>query len=228
MSFSYSSRAWTTISNNAGTGTSIIIPSGSLGSDRFVDGAQERRARMSKAADPGVVEFVTITNRATATLTVIRNVDSGTLQTITAADGWIIEDWDDMGPDHDLAYDSSFFVAVGGGTWGVDSADRERHSWHRIGYTLYYELHIVTSSITGTVSEIGALIPIASCGGASPVTGAAQRGLCYGYEAGVFTQMIWYTNAGDDRVRVLKSNGANFAAGANNMNLRLGASIELT
>lgn len=225
MSLNYATRAIAQITNTPGSaGTSFVVNTGD--GVRFQSGAQSRRMRAYNVTT-GACEHVDCSNRTTDTFTVARNADGAGAQNIVPG-AWVLEDIDDLGPDHDLAYDAGFFANTGGGTWGVDSADRERHSWQRTGYKLCYEFHGVTMSITGTVTELQILIPIASVAGGSPVTGAAQRGLCFAFEAGVFTQCHWYTNAGDDRVRVLKANGANFAAGSNNMNLRLQALIELT
>lgn len=226
MSLNYATRAIAQITNTPGAaGTSFVVNTGD--GARFQSGGQERRMRAYNVTT-GACEHVTCSNRVTDTFTVARNADGAGAQNI-APGAWVLEDIDDLGPDHDLAYDGSFFTAVGGGTWGVDSADRERHSWQRRGYKLDYEFHGITMTIAGTVSELGLLIPFAPTGGGAPVTGAAQRGLCYGYEAGTYTAMIWYTNAGDDRIRVLKASGANFAAGVNTFTLRLQAfGVELT
>lgn len=226
MSLAYGIRAITTISNSPGTGgTSIVVATGE--GVRFVSGAQ---SRLYRAYNPstGATEIMLGTNRATDTFTVTRNWDGGGAQNIVPG-AWIFEDLNDLGPDTDLTYDSAFFAAVGGGTWTLPlgAANVERLSWQRTGYKLDYEAHVINTTIVGTVSELNVLMPFAAAAGVAPVSGAAQRGLAYVFEAGTFVQCIWYTNAGDDRVRVQKTNAANFT-GTANLNLRLQALVELT
>jgi hypothetical protein len=160
MSLNYAGRAWAIITNAAGAaGTSLVLTTGH--GARFQDGVQTTTARISKLDDPGSVEWVTITNRGTDTITVTRNSDGGGALTVTAG-AYALDVVDDLGPWHSLAFDAGFFVPSGGGSLTIVAGNVISHAWRRVGFTVNYRLKLKNFSVVGIVSSIAVLFPTAA------------------------------------------------------------------
>jgi len=210
MSLNYAGRSWALITNLPGSaGTSVVVTTGH--GARFPSGAQNTMARISKIDDPGIVEWVLITNLTTDTFTVTRNADGGGAINLSAT-GYALDIVSDLAPWIDLAYDAGFFAAVGGGSITVASGDVADHAWTRVGFTVKYRLRLETISVSGTVSEITVLFPTAAL-----PAGAHHK---QGPQPVMIFETAWvlgfaYWEAAADRVRILKADGTNFAAAAN-------------
>lgn len=224
MSLHYATRAIGQITNAAGTsGTSLVVATGQ--GARFLSGAQERRARLY-SVNNGAVEHVTITNLSSDTFTVTRNADAGGAQDITAS-GWVLEDIDDLGPWHAVAFDSSFFAAVGGGTWGVASGDMLQHRWRRLAYGIEYEVSVTTSSITGTVTALQILVPTAAAPSASGFSGAHPC-VIFDNNLSVGVLGFYYILNGTNIIEIKKADGAAFTASTNQTAVAIQAVIGIS
>ena len=224
MSLNYATRAIAQITNAPGTaGTSFVVSTGQ--GARFVSGAQERRCRIYNAST-GAVEEGTITNRSTDTFTVTRNADAGGALDVTAS-GWVIEDIDDLGPWIALAYDASFFASAGGGTFGVDSADVIGHAWRRVGYTVNYRCRIAAFSITGTVTELRVLFPVAAMPAGPKYAEGSYPIVIFDNSGTVATLGFAYWAAGDPYITIKKFDSSAFAVSTNASYLAFNFPIEI-
>jgi hypothetical protein len=218
MSLNYATRAIAQVTGAptpATSGTSFSVSSGQ--GARFVSGTQERRGRLYEV-DSGLVEIVTITNRSTDTFTVTRNADAGGAQTITAS-GWVLEDIDDLGPSHVLAYDAGFFSAAGGGSITVAAGDVSDHAWTRVGYTVWYRIKLITITVTGTVNSIGILFPTAALPSGAQVAQGSYPVVIFDNSSsvGVLGNAFWAAAA--TGVTITKADGTAFAVSTNNTSL---------
>jgi hypothetical protein len=210
MSLNYAGRSWALITNLPGSaGTSIVVTTGH--GARFPSGAQSTMGRISKIDDPGIVEWVNITNRTTDTFTVTRNADGGGSINL-AATGYALDIVEDLGPWINIAFDAVFFAAVGGGSLTVASGDRVNQRWKRVGSTILYRMRVKTATTAGAVSNISILFPSAALpsgalseDGPYPVMITENNGTTW-----ILGFAFWA--AGADRISIFKADGTNFAA----------------
>lgn len=156
MSVVYSAFSWAPITNNAGTGTSISVSTGT--GARFPNGAQETRARIYLLTDPGINEEVLITNRSSDSLTVTRNTDSRGALTVTSS-GYAIDVVEALGAWHGPPSYSAGDYASSSGGWDVSAATFYKFRWKQIGRTLIVQFAALGMTITGTPTSLQLIIP---------------------------------------------------------------------
>jgi hypothetical protein len=214
MSLNYAGRAWAIITNTPGTaGTTFVVTTGQ--GARVANGAQTTAARVSALNDPGSVEWVQLTTRATDTFTsVTRNYDGGGVLNIQPG-LYALDVVEDLAAWNAIAFDSSFFAAIGGGALTVDSGDRVNQRWKRVGSTILYRMRVKTATITGVVSNLSVLFPTAALPAGSlsedgpyPVMLTENNGTTW-----ILGFAFWA--AGADRISIFKADGTNFAVVAN-------------
>lgn len=229
MSIDYAVRAIAQVTgapSPATSGTSLGVSTGQGARFPTVTAPELRRARLYKVSD-GTVEIITYVHSAASdTFTITRNVDSAGAATV-ANTGWVLEDIDDLGGWHAVAYDSGFFAAVGGGTWTVDSGDVLTQRWRRIGFTIEYEVAIATSSISGTVSSLKILLPTAA---ASAVASRSGPHPCIIFDNSGTVAVLGYVSilSATNEFLIFKADGTNFTASTNNTIVSIMVKVQIS
>ena len=116
-----------------------------------------------------------------------------------------------MGITQTRAYNAGDFTATGGGTWTVDSGDLTNFKYRVVGDTMWVNIGLASTSISGTVSTLTITIP----GGATSQETAG--GFCgLGDNSSTFALGLMTATATLNTLTVVKVDGSNFTASTNN------------